>query len=279
MNHDSSIAHHCPAIVGINVDIESVDSSASGEAGLFGRYSYGRYGLREGVTRLLRALAETEVKATFYAPVSDLQRHPRLVESVLEGGHEIAVRGRVDKGASAEQQLNLLGEERAVMSRLIGRSPFGWRSLDGIATQQTLPVLARLGYLYDSSSCDDDLPYAVGDPSGTKLVEIPTMDYLTDATFYALRHTHARVRKAWHEEAEAQCGAGALVHLTLHSRGDTGSSRLPRVEMVAQFLRWLRRKPGVRIYRACDLAQEVLTRAAIEPFPDAPRPQVDGIHA
>jgi hypothetical protein len=33
----------CPAVIGINIDIESLDAESSGNAGLFGRYSYGRY--------------------------------------------------------------------------------------------------------------------------------------------------------------------------------------------------------------------------------------------
>ena len=274
MNQESLDPRQIPATVGINIDFESIDAASSGHAGLFGRYSYGRYGLREGVNRLLHALAEVNVKATFYAPVSDLARQSELISGILDAGHEIAVRGRVDKAASADEQINALGEERAAMSRLIGRSARGWRSVDGIVNRHTLPTLARLGYSYDSSFCDDDLPYLMADGSGSKLVELPTLDYLTDAPFYAQRHTHARASKAWHEEAEAQYCARALVHLTLHTRGDIGSSRLPRVQMVAQFLRWLQRKPGIRMYRGCDLADEVLRGAAAEPFPDAPAPQI-----
>lgn len=267
-------ARQCPAVVGINVDVESIDATNSGQAGLFGRYSYGRYGVREGVSRLLRVLAQVNAKATFYAPVSDLERHPELISALLDTGHEIAVRGRVDKAAGADEQMNALGEERAAMAKLIGRPARGWRSVDGIVNRHTLPVLARLGYSYDSSFCDDDLPYLMDDAAGSKLVELPTLDYLTDAPFYAQRHTHARTSKAWHEEAEAQYCARALVHLTLHTRGDTGSTRLPRVEMVGQFLRWLQCKPEIRMYRACDLADTVFTGATSEPFPLAPTPQI-----
>lgn len=274
MNQESLKPHQSPATVGINVDFESIDAANSGQAGLFGRYSYGRYGLREGVERLLRAMDEGNTKATFYAPVSDLTRHPELIPAIIEAGHEIAVRGRVDKGAGADEQLNALGEERAAMAKLLSAPPRGWRSLDGVVTRNTLPALAQLGYSYDSSFCDDDMPYLMADASGKKLVELPTLDYLTDAPFYAQRHTHARTSKAWHEEAEAQYCAHALVHLTLHTRGDSGSTRLPRVEMVSRFLRWLQNKPGIRMYRGCDLADAVLSSAAAEPFPDAPAPQI-----
>lgn len=262
------------ATVGINVDIESLDAAASGQAGLFGRYSYGRYGLREGIARLLKALAEVQVGATFYVPVADLQRHPELAVRLQEAGHEIAVRGRVDKNASAEQQLEAIGEEYAEMTRLLGSAPSGWRAIDGVVTQHTLPALARTGYVYDASFCDDDQPYALGNASGDRLIELPTMDYLADAIFYAQRHTHARVRKVWKEEAEAQIAAGALVHLTLHTRGDLGSTRLPRIEVMAEFLRWLQRKPGVTVHRAGDLARQVLAGNTFEPFPLAPVPQI-----
>ncbi|HXE47924.1 MAG TPA: polysaccharide deacetylase family protein [Ramlibacter sp.] len=265
----------CPAVIGINVDIESLDAESAGNAGLFGRHSYGRYGFREGVARLVQTLAQLDAKATFYALPADLSRHPEIASSLLDAGHEIAVRGRVAKDASAEQLVNALGAEREAMTKAIGRAPAGWRAVDGIMTEQTLPALARLGYAYDASFMDDDVPYVLKDAAGAQLVELPVCDYLSDAPFYTQRHTHARVGKAWQEEAEAQYCAGGYVHLTLHTRGDTGSSRLPRIAVVADFVRGLQRKPGVAFYRADELASFWREQSTVSyDFPTAPRPNL-----
>lgn len=265
----------CPAVIGINIDIESLDAESSGNAGLFGRYSYGRYGFREGLERLIRTLAELDTKATFYAVASDLSRHPDIAAGLLDAGHEIAVRGRVAKNAGTEQLVSTLGEERDAMTKVIGRAPKGWRAIDGIVTQQTLPTLARLGYSYDASFQDDDVPYGMKDASGAQLVELPVCDYLSDAPFYSQRHTHARVQKVWQEEAEAQYCAGGYIHLTLHTRGDSGSSRLPRIAVVENFIRQLQRKPGVTFYRADVLASLWLEHGKTTyDFPTAPKPNL-----
>ena len=265
----------CPVVIGVNIDIESLDAEASGSGGLFGRYSYGRYGYREGIDRLISALSDLDVKVTFYAVVSDLSRHPEIVNSLLEAGHEVAVRGRIAKDAGVEELANTLGDERDAMTELLGCSPKGWRAIDGIVTQQTLPTLAKLGYSYDASFLDDDMPYTLTDASGNKLVELPICDYLSDAPFYTHRHTHARVQKAWQEEANAQYSAGGYIHLTLHTRGDTGSSRLPRIAVVENFIRELQSKPNLAFYRADVLASLWLEHDKINyDFPVAPKPNL-----
>ena len=268
----------CPLVVGVNVDIETLDHANAGRAGLFGRYSYGRYGLREGIWRLLDAFGEQDVKATFFVPADDLARHPELVDAIQQGGHEIAVRGTVRGAAGSAETLDTLARDRETVQGLTGAAPKGWRALNGLVTQATLPALAHAGYLYDSSFQDDDVPYAMAsDPAGggAALVELPVFDYLSDAPFFSQRHTHARAAKAWAEEAHAQYVAGGYVNLTLHTRGDLGAVRLPQVHLLSAFLREMLARPGVRNYRADTLAQLWLDQhEAREAFPTAPVPQI-----
>ncbi|MBV7486871.1 polysaccharide deacetylase family protein [Bordetella sp. BOR01] len=264
----------CPVVVGINVDVAAIDVQEAGSAGLFGRYSYGRYGARVGIWRLLDALAENEAKATFFVMPSEIGKHPHVLQAMLDGGHEVAVRGYVRARAGEPETLDQLGRDRETLQRLTGNAPRGWRAANGLVTQATLPALAALGYAYDSSAQDDDAPYVMGS-GGAVLVELPVFDYLTDAKFYTHRHTDVRVARAWAEEADAQYCAGGYVNLTLHTRGDVGSSRLPRVRMVADFLRDLAQRPGVAFYRAGDLAQAWrAAHSVVEPFPTMPKPQI-----
>ena len=264
----------CPIVVGINVDTEALDAANAGKGGLFGRHSYGRYGAREGVTRLLTEFDKLGVVATFFVIPEDASRHPYLLEKIIRQGHEIAVRGG---GAFLQNEtvcLEKLAEEKEALEKITGATVSGWRSIDGLITENTLPALAKLGYVYESSAKDDDTPYVMHGPQGT-LVELPTFDYLTDSTFYANRHTDQRTRKAWEEEAAAQYCAGGYVNLTLHTRGDIGSSRLPRVQNVGDFLRSMLEKPGVSAYTAKDLAQGWLQqRRNTEPFPQFLRPNI-----
>src|SRR5690606_31091947 len=112
---------------------------------------------------------------------------------------------------------------------------------------------------------------------GKALVELPVFDYLTDATFYTHRHTDARVRKAWAEEAHAQYCAGGYINLTIHSRGDIGSTRLGRVAMVGEFVRRISQQPGVAFDRAADLAEAWKAgHPARESFPAKRAAQIPG---
>ncbi len=266
MNAQNKLAN-CPVTIGVNVDIESLDAANSGKGGLFGRHSYGRYGAREGIWRLLDEFSDTGVLATFFIVPADAQRHPHIVEAIARQGHEIAVRGVVRSGPSEPEMLEKLEEDQDVLNRVTGAKALGWRAANGLLTQQTLPALARLGYIYDSSAQDDDAPYVMCESGGAPLVELPLFDYLTDATFYTHRHTDMRVRKAWAEEADAQYCAGGYVNLTLHTRGDVGSSRLPRVKNVGDFIRSMAQRPGVAFYRAMDLAGAWAKEHPAEDFP------------
>jgi len=265
----------CPAVIGVNIDVEILDHANAGKAGLFGRYSYGRYGVREGAWRMLELFAELGIQATFFAAPEDIARHPELLKALVDGGHEIAVRGTVCAQHGGDEMLDTLARDREAMRALVGTAPAGWRAMNGLVTQGTLPALARAGYGYDSTFQDDDVPYVMADKAGSTLVELPVFDYLTDALFFAQRHTHLRAAKAWREEADAQYRAGGYVNFTLHTRGDTGSGRLPQRRLVEAFLRELQGRPGLKFYRAMDLADAWRNaHAGREPYPFAPTPQI-----
>jgi peptidoglycan/xylan/chitin deacetylase (PgdA/CDA1 family) len=262
----------CPVVVTVNLDVETLDAQAAGAAGLFGRYSYGRYGAREGLWRILNLLADAGVRATFFVSADDAGRHAALLEAILAGGHEIAAQGSPisPKAPKGPGDLASLAKARATIAAACGVAPLGWRTTNGLVTAAMLRALAATGFAYDSSFQDDDLPYAFDAGGVRPLVELPVCDYLTDATFYAGRHTPDRVRKVFAEEFNALHAAGAYVPLTLHTRGDTGTARAIRAQVIADFLADVAGRPGVRFYRADELAALVAATALPEPIPDWP---------
>lgn len=265
---------HCPVLISVNVDVEWLDAARAGAGGVFGRYSYGRYGVREGIPRLLKLFSASGVLATFFINPEDAKRHYQVVEEITGAGHEIAILGEVKENERNEDQLELLEKDAQAMSELTGQRPLGWRAVDGLLYEKTALQLAELGFLYDSSAQDDDEPYVMQDGALT-LVELPVFDYLTDATFYANRHTDARVRKAWWEEAFALYQAGGYVNLTIHTRGDIGATRLPRIAMLESFINKVRKLPGTQFYRAADLAQAYQrSEVSKEKFPSFKKPTI-----
>lgn len=194
----------CPVTVTVNVDVEWGDIAAAGAAGLFGKYSYGRYGMREGFWRLAEILRAEGVKATFFVTADDADRHPDLVESILAGGHEVSALGRILATPDAKGAGDLAAIEIAKESirKIAGAPPKGWRSSNGLVSPDALHHLAAQGYTYDSNFENDDRPYVFDDGQGRRLAELPVFTYLTDVTFYGGFHTPDRARKAWLEELE-----------------------------------------------------------------------------
>jgi peptidoglycan/xylan/chitin deacetylase (PgdA/CDA1 family) len=259
-----------PLVVTVNVEVESHDALVAGGAGLFGRYSYGRYGAREGVWRLLDTFKAEGVEATFFVDADDAERHPHIVEAILAEGHEVAHLGPPDIEAITDEAVlrQKLTASRDKLAKIAGRPVLGWRAAAGTLSVPTLPLLAELGYLYDSSFQDDDQPYLFGEAGGPVLVELPTFKYLTDGTFFHVRRTDETVRKTWAEEFVAMHAEGSYIALTISTRGDFGSGRALRTRIVGEWIGRAARTPGIEMTRCDRLAERCKAAGAKpEPFP------------
>ena len=261
---------NCVVTVSVNFDAESVDLHEAAAEDLYGRFSYGRYGMRAGVWRLLEMLKKQGIAATFFVPALDAENNGRALEAVVSGGHEIAARGYAfeDHSQLGEREAEVLRRAHEVLTRITGRAPAGWRAPGGLLSERTLDHLIDLGYVYDSSFQDDDYPYVMARADGRALVELPQFQMLDDSTLYAARHPHDRVLKTWLEEFDAIYAERGYCNLTLHARGEYGSGRASRVKVVDQFLHTIRRRAGVEIMTCHRLAQWWATRhPQTEPLP------------
>ncbi|WP_375460254.1 polysaccharide deacetylase family protein [uncultured Enterovirga sp.] len=257
-------------VLTVNVEVESHDALVAGGAGLFGRYSYGRYGAREGVWRLLDTFAALQVPATFFVDADDALSHPHIIEAILAGSHEVAQLGPPDLEAETDRSRlrDRLATSRDALARIAGRPVAGWRAPAGIMTEPTLPILAELGFLYDSSFQDDDAPYLFGEEDGPTLMEVPTFKYLSDMAFYTARRNDETVRTAWGEEFAAIYAEGTgYAALTVNARGDFGSGRALRTRLVGEWIGRAKQYAGVTITRCDHLAEQRRASLRAEPFP------------
>jgi peptidoglycan/xylan/chitin deacetylase (PgdA/CDA1 family) len=246
----------CGVFFSVNFDAESLDLHATSEKRLFGRFSYGRYGARAGFPRLLTLLERHGIAATFFVPAADAERHARLVRALLERGHEIAARGvsLEDLPKLGAAEADTLARSRDALARLTGSAPAGFRAPGNRLSVHTLGHLARLGFAYDASFQDDDYPYRFDLGGGRTLVEIPSCFALDDAPAYSGRHSHRRLMQTWRDEFDAMYEAGVLCPLTVHLRGDIGSTRAARIAALDEFLDYLKSRPGVRFMQGRALA-------------------------
>src|SRR5882672_10174367 len=70
----------CAVVVTVNFDAEAVDLHEAKPENLYGKFSYGRYGMRAGVWRLLDVLRGHGTKATYFVPALDAENNPAAVE-------------------------------------------------------------------------------------------------------------------------------------------------------------------------------------------------------
>ncbi len=119
------------------------------------------YGSRAGLWRVLRAFERRRLPLTVFGVARALQRHPEAVAAYRELGHEIAAHGlrwisyqQVDEATERAH----LAEAVAILEQITGAAPLGWYTGRDSPNTRRL-VVEHGGFLYDSDSYADDLPY------------------------------------------------------------------------------------------------------------------------
>jgi len=254
----------------VNFDADAYDLLSTTPDRLFGRFSYGRYGVQTGLPRLLALLQDLAIPATFFACGLDAQRHGGALREIAQAGHELASRGAgLGPVPGDAEELDALRRGVDLLQEAAGAAVAGYRAPNGELGPRTLSRLAQLGLAYDASFQDDDAPYRIATAHG-ELVEIPMCYALNDAHPYSARHTNARVMQIWREEADALREANALIPLTLQLRGDFGSTRGSRIAVLRDFLQSLRSDGGLAFLRhdqVAALANSAGLPAEPDPFP------------
>jgi peptidoglycan/xylan/chitin deacetylase (PgdA/CDA1 family) len=184
------------------------------------------YGPLVGVPRLLRLLADFDLKATFFVPGLTADRYPQAVEQIVAAGHEVGHHSYshispVDLGAAGERE----DFERALAAlERVGVRPTGHRSALWEASWDSASLVAEYGLEYDSTLMDDDKPYRLTTPKGT-IVELPPHWSLDDWEQYAFLprppigvniESPAKVLDLWRGELDAMARYGCLFMLTNH---------------------------------------------------------------
>jgi len=125
--------------------------------------SFFEYGARKGVWRLLELLRAASVKASFFACARAFEENRAVAQRVVADGHEVCYHGyrwQGHIGLSREAELNTLTLAITSFELTAGVRPVGCFVKDGL-TDATREILVQLGFLYDSNSYADELPYYV----------------------------------------------------------------------------------------------------------------------
>lgn len=193
-----------------------------------GKLAQGEYGSRVAAPKIVKLLGEYDVPASFFVPAVSALLHPKEVETYVLAGHEVAVHGWIhERNMLLERadELDLTGRALNTLEKLTGVRPTGIRTPSWDFSQNTLEIIAELGFAYDSSLMADDEPYelvAAGHPTG--IVEIP-VEWIRDDAPYFMMERYAGLRpympprsalQIWTDEFDAARTEGGLFQLTLH---------------------------------------------------------------
>ena len=156
--------------------------------------SRGEFGAEVAVPRLLKLFAKHKVKATWCIPGHTVDTWPEVCKEIVAAGHEVGHHGYVHENPtplSLEEETKVMEMGLEALAR-IGVKPRGYRSPYWDFSPNTLSILEKYGFDYDSSLMANDLhPYrprpvevhadrgnVFGPPS--KILEIPVSWYLDD---------------------------------------------------------------------------------------------------
>lgn len=216
------------------------------------------YGARAGVWRLLRLFERHGLPLTAFAVGRALERTPEVGAALAELGHEVAGHGWrwIDHRALPEEvERDHVRRTVAVIEELTGTRPVGWYA--GRASPRTRRLLVEEGgFLYDSDSYADDLPFWVRVGPARHLVvpySLVTNDMRClaspglatgDDLFRALADAFDVL---WEEGASAP----AMMSVGLHARI---AGQPSRTAGVARFLEHVVSHGGVWVARRAEIA-------------------------
>lgn len=203
-----------------------------------GRLSWGEYGARVGVPRLLELLRRRDIPATFFVPAVSALLHEDEQRQVVAGGHEIALHGwihEVNSTLPADAERDLLFRAADTLERVAGVRPVGIRTPSWDFSPNTLAIEKELGLEYDSSLMADEDPYELLlDGQSTGIVEIP-VEWIRDDAAYLMMHRFQSLRPytapqavfdIFRRELEGAQSDGGLFQLTMHPHIITPRSRI-----------------------------------------------------
>ena len=216
----------CAFALSFDSDHETNELRDGGKS--IGRLSWGQYGARVGVPRILALLARHDVRASFYVPAVTALIHPEEQQALVAAGHEIGIHGwihELNSGLSYEDELDLMLRSSDALTRITGKRPVGLRTPSWDFSPSTLRIQKEMGLLYDSSLMADEDCYELlldGEPSG--VIEMPVEWVRDDAVYFMMNRFQAQrpytpptdVFDIFRREFDAAHAEGGIFQLTCH---------------------------------------------------------------
>ena len=216
------------------------------------------YGSRAGFWRLHRLFTSRAIPVTVYGIATALERNPEAVTAMREADWEIACHGarwidyqRVDE----ETERRHLREAIATHTRVTGSRPLGWYT-GRVSPNTRRLVVEEGGFLYDSDSYADDLPYWVLDCGRPHLVipyalDTNDMRFANSPGFADGESFFSYLRDAFDVLYAEGEHAPKMMSVGLHCRL---AGRPGRIRSLERFLDHVQSRDRVCLWRRVDIA-------------------------
>ncbi|MBE7323084.1 polysaccharide deacetylase family protein [Nocardioides sp. Y6] len=185
------------------------------------------FGLRVGVPRVLAALADRGLLATFFVPGIVAERSPQTVARIVDAGHEVGLHGWRHTSPRMLEVDTLradLDRSRAALAAAGASDVVGYRAPEWHMSEDLLDVLVTSGMRYDSSLGGFESPYRLACRGGPEpLVEVPVSWALDDAPHllctsrsYARPADATQLGERWVREVTSTVALGGVAVVTVH---------------------------------------------------------------
>jgi putative urate catabolism protein len=218
------------------------------------------YGSRVGFWRIMRLFAERKLPLTVFGCALALERNPKAGQAIAAAGHDVCAHGwRWVKHwlLTEEEERSHIRMAVESLTRTIGRRPLGWfcRSSPSVNTRRL--VVEEGGFLYDSDTYNDELPYWV-DVGGRKHLVIPYNTDSNDGKYFSAagyasgEDSFAYLKDTFDMLYTEGATAPKMVSVGIHCRI---SGRPGRAAALARFLDYVTRNERVWVCRREDIAR------------------------
>jgi peptidoglycan/xylan/chitin deacetylase (PgdA/CDA1 family) len=221
--------------------------------------SHGEFEARVGVERLLRLFDREKIKATFCIVGQIAQRYPKIVQTIANKCHEIGAHGWTHRAyveLNPEEEEQEIVKTKTVLEKTVGKLVVGHRTPLWNPSPNTIPLLIKHRFLWNSDFLNDELPYfhkINGKP--TKLVEIPPNFSLNDwAQLTQFRQDPYAMFQTWRDEFDVLYKEKKIYCLTLHP---LEIGRGARVAWLERLINYIKKHKNIKFMTCQELARSL----------------------
>ena len=222
--------------------------------------SFYEYGSRRGFWRLHKLFIEKKIPITIFGVAMALERNPEICKAIKKGDYEVASHGwRWIDYQNIKKSVEKKHMELSIASieRIFGQRPLGWYT--GRCSPNTRDlVMKEGGFLYDSDSYSDDLPYWEYRNNKKQLIIPYTLDnndmrFATNQGFNSGDQFYTYLKDSFDALYEEGKTSPKMMSVGLHCRliGRPG-----RIQSLKKFLNYvLKFKKDIWICKRIDIAK------------------------